>query len=116
VQIVSRDEDSEYVECQECGDVFETSELKDMAIEEKKEPKKNEGVAVESQVSLPGQTPVGRSLSFDLNHKFSAPSIQYFFPRGITVVALYSVITAGPVIRGPEPVLPFKYRVFTALS
>ena len=38
VQIVSRDEDSEYVECQECGDVFESSELKDMAIEEEKEP------------------------------------------------------------------------------
>jgi hypothetical protein len=38
VRIVSRDEDSEYVECQECGDVFESSELKDMAIEEKKEP------------------------------------------------------------------------------
>jgi hypothetical protein len=38
VQIVSRDEESEYVECQECGDVFESSELKDMAIEEKKEP------------------------------------------------------------------------------
>ena len=38
VQIVSRDEDSEYVECQECGDVFESSELKDMAIEEKKAP------------------------------------------------------------------------------
>jgi hypothetical protein len=38
VQIVSRDEDSEYVECQECGDVFESSELKDMIIEEKKEP------------------------------------------------------------------------------
>src|ERR1700679_454932 len=37
VQIVSRDEDSEYVECQECGDVFESSELKDMAIEEKKD-------------------------------------------------------------------------------
>ena len=36
VQIVSRDEESEYVECQECGDVFESSELKDMAIEEKK--------------------------------------------------------------------------------
>ncbi len=34
VQIVSRDEDSEYVECQECGDVFESSEFKDMAIEE----------------------------------------------------------------------------------
>ncbi|MGB8012071.1 MAG: hypothetical protein WCF68_10690 [Terriglobales bacterium] len=38
VQIVSRNEDSEYVECQECGDVFESSELKDMAIEEKKDP------------------------------------------------------------------------------
>ncbi len=38
VQIVSRDEEAEYVECQECGDVFESSELKDMAIEEKKEP------------------------------------------------------------------------------
>jgi len=38
VQIVSRDEESEYVECQECGDVFESSELKDMAIEETKEP------------------------------------------------------------------------------
>ena len=36
VQIVSRDEESEYVECQECGDVFESSEFKDMAIEETK--------------------------------------------------------------------------------
>ena len=42
VQIVSRDEESEYVECQECGDVFESSELKDMAIEEKKEPEEEE--------------------------------------------------------------------------
>jgi hypothetical protein len=38
VQIVSRDEDSEYVECQECGDVFESSEFKDMSIEEKIDP------------------------------------------------------------------------------
>jgi hypothetical protein len=36
VQIVSRDEESEYVECQECGDVFESSEFKDMTIEETK--------------------------------------------------------------------------------
>lgn len=36
VQIVSRNEDTEYVECKECGDVFESSELRDMAIEEKK--------------------------------------------------------------------------------
>jgi len=41
VQIVSRDDEAEYVECQECGDVFESSELKDMAIEEKKEPTKS---------------------------------------------------------------------------
>jgi hypothetical protein len=34
VQFVSRDEDTEYVECLECGDVFESSEFKDMAIEE----------------------------------------------------------------------------------
>ncbi|MGA9527998.1 MAG: hypothetical protein WBS24_07780 [Terriglobales bacterium] len=37
VQIVSRDEDAEYVECKECGEVFESSELKDMAIEERKD-------------------------------------------------------------------------------
>jgi hypothetical protein len=34
VQIVSRDEDSEFVECVECGEVFESSEFKDMAIED----------------------------------------------------------------------------------
>jgi hypothetical protein len=38
VQIVSRAEDAEYVECKECGDVFESSEFKDMAIEEGKNP------------------------------------------------------------------------------
>lgn len=37
VQIVSRDEDAEYMECLECGDVFESSEFKDMAIEEMKD-------------------------------------------------------------------------------
>ena len=34
VRIVTREEDSEFVECLECGDVFESSEFKDMAIEE----------------------------------------------------------------------------------
>jgi hypothetical protein len=34
VQIVSRDEDAEYVECLECREVFESSEFKDMTIEE----------------------------------------------------------------------------------
>jgi hypothetical protein len=36
VQIVSRDEDSEYVECKECGEIFESSEFKDMLIEDTK--------------------------------------------------------------------------------
>jgi len=36
VQIVSRDEDSEFVECLECGDIFESSEFKDMTIEDTK--------------------------------------------------------------------------------
>ncbi len=36
VQIVSRDVDSEFVECQECGEIFESSEFKDMRIEETK--------------------------------------------------------------------------------
>jgi hypothetical protein len=42
VQIVSRDEDTEYVECKECGDVFESSELKDMALEENKAPEEEQ--------------------------------------------------------------------------
>jgi hypothetical protein len=34
VQIVSRDEDGEFVECKECGEIFESSEFKDMIREE----------------------------------------------------------------------------------
>ncbi|MGA7502561.1 MAG: hypothetical protein WBW57_00340 [Candidatus Sulfotelmatobacter sp.] len=34
MQIVSRDEDAEFVECLECREIFESSELKDMSIEE----------------------------------------------------------------------------------
>jgi hypothetical protein len=35
VQIVSREEDAEFVECLECREIFESSELKDMSIEER---------------------------------------------------------------------------------
>jgi hypothetical protein len=35
VQIVSRDEDAEFVECLECGEIFESSEFRDMRIEER---------------------------------------------------------------------------------
>jgi len=34
VRIVSRDEDSEFVECLECAEIFESSEFKDMSMEE----------------------------------------------------------------------------------
>jgi hypothetical protein len=37
VQIVSREEDAEFVECLECREVFESSELKDMSIEDSSE-------------------------------------------------------------------------------
>jgi len=36
VRIVSRDEESEFVECLECAEIFESSEFKDMSIEETK--------------------------------------------------------------------------------
>jgi hypothetical protein len=36
VRIVAREEDSEFVECLECGEVFESSEFRDMDIEESK--------------------------------------------------------------------------------
>jgi hypothetical protein len=42
VQIVSREEDAEFVECLECREVFESSELKDMSIEESDESEAQE--------------------------------------------------------------------------
>lgn len=35
VQIVSRDEDAEFLECLECREIFEASEFRDMDIEAK---------------------------------------------------------------------------------
>ncbi len=37
VRIVSRHEDCEFVECLECGDVFDSEEFRDMEIEESAE-------------------------------------------------------------------------------
>ena len=42
VQIVSREEDAEFVECLECREIFEASELKDMSIEESAESEAQE--------------------------------------------------------------------------
>ena len=36
VKVVAREEDAEFVECLECGEVFESSEFKDMDIEDTK--------------------------------------------------------------------------------
>jgi hypothetical protein len=37
VRVVAREDDAEYVECQECGEVFDSDEFRDMEIEEKAE-------------------------------------------------------------------------------
>ena len=34
VRVVAREEDIEFVACQECGEVFDSDEFRDMAIEE----------------------------------------------------------------------------------
>ena len=34
VRVVAREEDAEFVECLECGEVFDSNEFRDMAIEE----------------------------------------------------------------------------------
>ncbi len=34
VRVVAREEDVEYVECLDCGEVFDSNEFEDMAIEE----------------------------------------------------------------------------------
>lgn len=35
VKVVAREEDAEFVECQRCGEVFDSVEYEDMAVEEK---------------------------------------------------------------------------------
>ncbi|MDE3201420.1 MAG: hypothetical protein KGN79_10930 [Acidobacteriota bacterium] len=42
VRIVSRLEDSEFVECLECGEVFDSEEFHDMVIEEDAEKEDSE--------------------------------------------------------------------------
>jgi hypothetical protein len=42
VKIVSRDEDAEFVECQTCGEIFDSAEFSDIAIEEESEEEAEE--------------------------------------------------------------------------
>jgi hypothetical protein len=42
VRVVAREEDAEYVECQACGEVFDSTEFRDMAIEEQPEEEESD--------------------------------------------------------------------------
>jgi Zn ribbon nucleic-acid-binding protein len=42
VRVVAREEEVEFVECLECGEVFDSDEFRDMAIEEAREGDEDE--------------------------------------------------------------------------
>lgn len=42
VRVVAREEDAEYVECLDCGEVFDSGEFRDMEIEENQEEEAEE--------------------------------------------------------------------------
>lgn len=44
VRIVAREEDAEYVECQDCGEIFDSAEFQDMQIEEERSSDDDESV------------------------------------------------------------------------
>ena len=43
VRVVAREEDTEFVECQECGEVFDSDEFRDMDIEKNSEEDEEDG-------------------------------------------------------------------------
>ena len=43
VRSVAREEDTEFVECQECGEVFDSDEFRDMDIEQNSEEDEEDG-------------------------------------------------------------------------
>ena len=43
VRVVAREEDTEFVECQECGEVFDSDEFRDMDIEQNSEEDEDDG-------------------------------------------------------------------------
>ncbi len=42
VRVLTREEDAEFVECLECGEVFDSHEFTDMAIEERSQQENQE--------------------------------------------------------------------------
>lgn len=43
VRVVAREEDVEFVECLDCGEVFDSNEFRDMAIEEAVKDEEEDG-------------------------------------------------------------------------
>lgn len=43
VRVVSRQQDVEFVECQDCGEVFDSDEFRDMEIEETPDEEEEDG-------------------------------------------------------------------------
>ncbi|HET8636696.1 MAG TPA: hypothetical protein VFL96_07595 [Acidobacteriaceae bacterium] len=43
MRVVAREEDTEFVECQECGEVFDSDEFRDMDIEQNSEEDEEDG-------------------------------------------------------------------------
>jgi hypothetical protein len=42
VRVVAREDDAEYVECLDCGEVFDSNEFRDMAIEDLQDEEEEE--------------------------------------------------------------------------
>ena len=59
MQIVSREEDSEFVECKECGEIFESSEFKDMNIEDRTQESESEVAFRDGQTATLSQEETG---------------------------------------------------------
>jgi len=45
VRVVAREDDVEFVECLDCGEVFDSNEFRDMAIEEMQDEEEEEETA-----------------------------------------------------------------------
>ncbi len=91
VRIVSRHEDTEYVECLECGEVFDSEEFHDMEIEETAD---EEAFQTTSRLCNQPFPWFNRRL-----HEVSALSTQ----SGASLFACVTVrrVSAGPVDRNP---------------
>ena len=49
VRVVAREDDAEFVECQSCGEVFDSIEYEDMAVEAKEGLDRDSGSEIESE-------------------------------------------------------------------